>query len=108
MRKLFLISLFCLCFAGVWAQSNVTLSTSDGWAIASTFYQGESKKCAILLHDLEKSRAEFGALTERLRNQKFCYLSIDLRGTWACARAAPREAKATRIRIKRFINVKIS
>ncbi|MBQ3933828.1 MAG: alpha/beta hydrolase [Elusimicrobiaceae bacterium] len=80
MRKLFLISLFCLCFAGVWAQSNVTLSTSDGWAIASTFYQGESKKCAILLHDLEKSRAEFGALTERLRNQKFCYLSIDLRG----------------------------
>ena len=80
MRKLFLLSLFCLCFTGVWAQSVVTLSTSDGWAIAATFYQGESKKCVILLHDLEKSRSEFATLTEKLRNEHFCYLSIDLRG----------------------------
>lgn len=80
MRKLFLFPLLCLCFTGVWAQSNVTLSTSDGWAIASTFYQGESKKCVILLPDLEKTRSEFGTLTERLRNEHFCYLSIDLRG----------------------------
>lgn len=80
MRKLFLTSLFCLCFANVWAQSNVNLSTSDGWAIAATFYQGESGRCVILLHDLEKSRSEFATLTERLRNENFCYLSIDLRG----------------------------
>jgi len=80
MRKLFLFFLFCLCFISVWAQSVVTLSTSDGWAIASTFYQGESKKCVILLHDLEKSRSEFSTLTEKLRNEHFCYLSIDLRG----------------------------
>ena len=80
MRKLFFLALFCLCFVSVWAQSNVTLSTSDGWAIAGTFYRGESDKCVILLHDLEKSRSEFATLTEKLRNENFCYLSIDLRG----------------------------
>ena len=80
MRKLFLISLFCSCFVSLWAQSNVTLNTNDGWAIAGTFYQGESKKCVILLHDIEKSRSEFVTLSERLRNENFCYLSIDLRG----------------------------
>ncbi len=80
MRKLFLLSIFCLCFASVWAQSNVTLSTSDGWAIAGTFYQGTSQNCVILLHDLEKSRSEFATLTEKLRNENFSYLSIDLRG----------------------------
>lgn len=80
MRKFVLISLFCLCFASVWAQSNVTLSTNDGWAIAATFYQGTSEKCVILLHDLEKSRAEFATLTEKLRDENFSYLSIDLRG----------------------------
>ena len=80
MRKLFLLSLFCLCFATVWAQSNVTLSTSDGWAIAATFYQGTSQNCVILLHDLEKNRSDFATLTEKLRNENFSYLSIDLRG----------------------------
>ena len=80
MRKLFLFSLFCLCFVSAWAQSNITLSTSDGWAIAGTFYQGTSQKCVILLHDLEKSRSEFATLTEKLRNENFSYLSIDLRG----------------------------
>ena len=80
MRKLFLLSLFCLCFTSIWAQSNVTLSTNDGWAIAGTFYQGTSERCVILLHDLEKSRAEFATLTEKLKENNFSYLSIDLRG----------------------------
>lgn len=80
MRKFFLLSLFCLCCVTVWAQSNVTLSTNDGWAIAGTFFRGESDRCVILLHDLEKSRLEFATLAEKLRSENFCYLSIDLRG----------------------------
>ena len=80
MRKLFLLSLFCLCFVSVWAQSNITLNTSDGWAIAGTFYQGTSDRCVILLHDLEKSRSEFATITEKLRENNFSYLSLDLRG----------------------------
>ena len=80
MRKFLLLALFCFCFINVWAQSNVALNTSDGWAIAGTFYRGESNKCVVLLHDLEKNRNEFATLTEKLRNEKFCYLSIDLRG----------------------------
>ena len=80
MRKLFLLTLFCLCFAGVWAQDNIALTTVDDWAIAGTFYRGESDKCVVLLHDLEKSRAEFATLTEKLRSINFCYLSIDFRG----------------------------
>ena len=80
MRKLFLLTLFCLCFADAWAQSNIVLNTIDDWSIIATFYQGESDKCVVLLHDLEKSRNEFSTLTERLRNENFCYLSIDLRG----------------------------
>ena len=80
MRKFFLLILFCLCFATVWAQNNINLNTNDGWAIAGTFYRGESQRCVILLHDLEKSRAEFATLTEKLQSENFCYLSLDLRG----------------------------
>ncbi|MBO4707660.1 MAG: alpha/beta hydrolase [Elusimicrobiaceae bacterium] len=80
MRKLFLLILFCLCFASVWAQSNITLTTSDDWNIAETFFRGESGNCVILLHDLEKNRTEFATLAEKLRNTNICYLSIDLRG----------------------------
>lgn len=80
MRKLFLLSLFCLSTITVGAQSNINLNTSDGWAIAGTFYRGESDTCVILLHDLEKTRSEFATLTEKLQNENFCYLSIDLRG----------------------------
>ena len=79
MRKLFLLSLFALLCGSVFAQTNITL-TNDGWTIAGTFYQGTSDKCVILLHDLEKTRTEFSVLTDKLRNEEFCYLSIDLRG----------------------------
>ncbi len=80
MRKFLLLISFCLCFTGVWAQNNIALSTSDGWIIAGTFFRGESGNCVILLHDLEKSRAEFTTLAEKLKNTNICYLSIDLRG----------------------------
>ncbi|MBO7605207.1 MAG: alpha/beta hydrolase [Elusimicrobiaceae bacterium] len=80
MRKLFLLTLFCLCFAGVWAQDNIAFGTSDDWNIYGTFYKGESDRCVILLHDLEKSHIEFATLAENLRSENFCYLSIDLRG----------------------------
>ncbi len=80
MRKVFLLILSCLTITTVWAQNNITLSTNDGWAVAGTFYRGESERCVILLHDLEKSRAEFATLTEKLQSENFCYLSIDLRG----------------------------
>ena len=79
MRKLFLFSLFAMLCGSIFAQTNITL-TNDGWAIAGTFYQGTSDKCVILLHDLEKTRAEFSVLTDKLRKEEFCYLSIDLRG----------------------------
>ena len=80
MRKLVLLSLFCLCFANIMAQSNVTLSTNDGWAIAGTFYRGNSENCIILLPDLEKTRSEFSNFASKLQEEDFCYLSIDLRG----------------------------
>ncbi len=80
MRRLFFLILFCLCFASAWAENNAVFGTSDEWNIAGTFYQGESDKCVILLHDLEKNRAEFATLSGRLRNENFCYISIDLRG----------------------------
>ncbi len=80
MRKLFTCSLFILLCASVFAQSNIALTSNGGWSIASTFYQGESSKCVILLHDLEKSRGEFSNLTSKLESEKFCYLSLDLRG----------------------------
>ena len=80
MRKTFIFSLFALLCVNVFAQSNITLTTNDGWGIAATFFRGESERCVILLHDLEKSRAEFATLTEKLQNNDFCYLSIDLRG----------------------------
>ncbi len=80
MRKLFLCSLFALLCGNIFAQSNTSFITSDGWAIAGTFYQGTSNRCVILLHDLEKTRSEFSTLTEKLRQEEFCYLSLDLRG----------------------------
>ena len=80
MRKFILPPLFALLCATVFAQSNITLTANDGWGIAGTFYRGESESCVILLHDLEKSRAEFAALTSRLETENFCYLSLDLRG----------------------------
>lgn len=79
MRKLFLSPLLALLCGSVFAQSNITLS-NEGWALAGTFYQGKSDKCVLLLHDLEKTRAEFAVLTEKLQNEDFCYLSLDLRG----------------------------
>ena len=80
MRKSALLLFFLMLCTTIFAQSNVTLVSSDGWAIAGTFFQGESKKCVILLHDLEKTRAEFSDFTDKLRNENFCYLSLDLRG----------------------------
>ena len=80
MRKLFLLLLFSLFLANAFAQNNITLTTNDDWAIAGTFFQGTSENCVILLHDLEKSRAEFATITEKLRGENFSYLAIDLRG----------------------------
>ena len=79
MRKL-LLPLFCLLCANIFAQSNVNLNTSDGWAIAATYYRGGSENCIILLPDLDKTRSDFATLTERLKNEDFCYLALDLRG----------------------------
>ena len=79
MRK-FLFPLFCLLCANLFAQSNVNLNTSDGWAIAATYFRGESENCLILLPDLDKTRSDFATLTERLTNLDFCYLALDLRG----------------------------
>lgn len=79
MRK-FIFPLFCLLCANLFAQSNVNLNTSDGWAIAATYYRGGSENCIILLPDLDKTRSDFATLTERLKNEDFCYLALDLRG----------------------------
>lgn len=80
MRKLLFASLFLLLCANIFAQSNANLTTSDGWVLAATYYRGKSAKCVILLPDLEKTRSDFAALTERLKEEEFCYLSLDLRG----------------------------
>ena len=79
MRKL-LFPLFCLLCVNLFAQSNVNLNTSDGWAIAATYYRGGSENCIILLPDLEKTRSDFATLAERLQSEDFCYLALDLRG----------------------------
>jgi len=79
MRK-FLPLLFCLCFANVFAQSDINLHTSDDWDIAGTFYRGESETCAVLLPDLEKTRADFEPLISKFQSENFCYLAIDFRG----------------------------
>ena len=80
MRKFLLTSFFLFLCASVFAQNNVNLNTSDDWVIAATFYRGNSGNCVILLPDLEKTRADFTALTERLKSEEFCYLALDLRG----------------------------
>jgi len=80
MRKFLFASLFLLLCANIFAQSNVNLTSSDGWVIAATYYRGSSENCIILLPDLEKTRTDFATLTERLKDEEFCYLAMDLRG----------------------------
>ena len=80
MRKLLLAPLFLLLSINLFAQANVNLNTADGWAIAATYYRGNSENCVILLPDLEKTRNDYATLTEHLRAEQFCYLSLDLRG----------------------------
>ena len=80
MRKFLLLSLFLLFGVNIFAQANINLNTSDGWAIAATYYRGNSTNCVILLPDLEKTRNDYATLTERLRAEEYCYLALDLRG----------------------------
>lgn len=80
MRKFLFSALFILLCANIFAQSNANLTTSDGWVLAATYYRGNSENCVILLPDLEKTRADFAGLTEKLKGEEFCYLALDLRG----------------------------
>lgn len=80
MRKFLLAPLFLLLCANIFAQSNVNLNTSDGWAIAATYFRGSSENCVILLPDLEKTRNDYANLAEHLKSEEFCYLALDLRG----------------------------
>ena len=80
MRKSLLAPLFLLLCANIFAQSNVNLNTSDGWAIAATYFRGNSENCVVLLPDLEKTRSDYTNLAERLKSEEFCYLILDLRG----------------------------
>jgi pimeloyl-ACP methyl ester carboxylesterase len=76
---------------GGWSTSAsgrvVSLSASDGTAIAAMFYESPNRPSPgiVLVHMLGRSKDEWAALAERLQQSGATVLAIDLRGHGASA-----------------------
>ncbi|MFH1637148.1 MAG: alpha/beta fold hydrolase [Candidatus Woesearchaeota archaeon] len=61
-------------------SKDVVMVADDQVGIIGTFYEGESKKGAILLHMLGKDRKSWGSFPARLQEEGYNVISIDFRG----------------------------
>jgi len=68
--------------AAVPSPSDTTLTTSDGYRIASTLYLAKASHPAglILVHMLGSDRSQWEAFARRAQNEGYTSLAIDLRG----------------------------
>ncbi|MBD3259988.1 alpha/beta fold hydrolase [Candidatus Woesearchaeota archaeon] len=64
------------------SKSNIMLKTEDGIDIGATYYKPlvEAPKAAILLHMLNKDRFTWEPFAERLQEEGYAVLAVDLRG----------------------------
>jgi dienelactone hydrolase len=76
------LTVLLLFTAPAFAASEVIIKTEDGWEISALYKapKEENKKTAVLLHDLGKNKEVFNKFEQKLSDQDFGYLSIDLRG----------------------------
>jgi dienelactone hydrolase len=75
------------------AAQRVSIRTADGVTLAATWYEPSSRPgpAVILVHMLNRSRAEWDALAQRLASEGIGALAFDLRGHGDSG-AAPRPA----------------
>lgn len=67
---------------GAEAVEEITLSTADGITLSGSYYPSSEKKAAgvILWHDLDRDRSDWEGLAEKLQEEDYAVLAMDLRG----------------------------
>lgn len=60
--------------------SDVWISTEDGLSLSSTYYSSESDEGVILLHMLDHDRHTWDSFAEKLQDEGYHVISLDLRG----------------------------
>ena len=78
-QSVFLLSFIFICPA-LYAAEAVTLTTEDSWNLAASYSSSKNGKAVILLHDIDKSKADFTSFEQKLAEAGYGYLAIDMRG----------------------------
>lgn len=61
-------------------MNNIILTTQDGLKLNADYYPAQSDRAVILLHQARRDKSSMTFLAERLNNEGFHVLSVDLRG----------------------------
>lgn len=80
LKAVFLSITAVLCATVLFAQQNITLTTEDNWQLAATYHPSKNGKAVVLLHDLERSKADFASFESKLAEAGYGYIAIDMRG----------------------------
>lgn len=61
-------------------MKNIELTAQDGWKLNADFYPSESDRAVILLHQFRRDKSDVRFLAEKLNQENFNVLAVDLRG----------------------------